>query len=306
MHTQNSPLFHQFYLEWIQLYKEGAVRPVTLAKYYLTHQHLKELAPTLTLNLLSRKEYQIILNQFAETHEKQTTLDFHRQLKSAIIDAFNEQLIKQDPTLKIVIKGKEPRPKKVKFLNQFDLQKLISELELTSSLSFDWLLLLIAKTGLRFSEALALTPSDFDFSYQTISITKTWDYKSNNSSFQETKNYSSNRKVSIDWKTNMQFAQLTEQLNPNDLLFVHGKIYNSTINNLLQRRCLKAKVPVISIHGLRHTHASLLLYAGVSIASVAQRLGHSNMTTTQQTYLHIIQELENQDTDKIMRYLSTL
>ena len=104
----------------------------------------------------------------------------------------------------------------------------------------------------------------------------------------------------------MQFAQLTEQLNPNDLLFVHGKIYNSTINNLLQRRCLKAKVPVISIHGLRHTHASLLLYAGVSIASVAQRLGHSNMTTTQQTYLHIIQELENQDTDKIMRYLSTL
>lgn len=44
---------------------------------------------------------------------------------------------------------------------------------------------------------------------------------------------------------------------------------------------VKADIPTISIHGLRHTHASLLLYAGVSIASVARRLGHASMTTTQ-------------------------
>ena len=52
--------------------------------------------------------------------------------------------------------------------------------------------------------------------------------------------------------------------------------------------------------------ASLLLYAGVSIASVARRLGHSSMSTTQETYLHIIRELENQDNDKIMRHLAML
>ena len=62
----------------------------------------------------------------------------------------------------------------------------------------------------------------------------------------------------------------------------------------------------ISIHGLRHTHASLLLFAGVSIASVARRLGHASMTTTQKTYLHIIQELENKDVDLVMRTLSGL
>ena len=65
-------------------------------------------------------------------------------------------------------------------------------------------------------------------------------------------------------------------------------------------------IPVISVHGLRHTHASVLLFAGVSIASVARRLGHSSMTTTQKTYLHIIQELENQDIDLVMRSLSGL
>ena len=84
------------------------------------------------------------------------------------------------------------------------------------------------------------------------------------------------------------------------------KVYNSTVNDILERHCKKAKIPVISVHGLRHTHASLLLFAGVSIGSVARRLGHASMTTTQKTYLHIIHELENQDVDLVMRSLSSL
>lgn len=66
------------------------------------------------------------------------------------------------------------------------------------------------------------------------------------------------------------------------------------------RYCKKAKIPVISIQ------ASLLLFAGVSITSVARRLGHSSMNTTQKTYLHIIQELENRDVDLVMHSLSSL
>ena len=89
-------------------------------------------------------------------------------------------------------------------------------------------------------------------------------------------------------------------------IFVKSKVYNSTINDILEKHCKNSKIPVISIHGLRHTHASLLLFAGVSIASVARRLGHASMTTTQKTYLHIIQELENKDIDLVMRSLSEL
>ena len=97
-----------------------------------------------------------------------------------------------------------------------------------------------------------------------------------------------------------------KQLPENEPIFINGKIYNSTVNSILARHCKNADIPVISIHGLRHTHASLLLFAGVSIASVARRLGHSNITTTQKTYLHIIQELESKDIDLIMRALSNL
>ncbi|MFA5748915.1 MAG: site-specific integrase, partial [Bacilli bacterium] len=137
------------------------------------------------------------------------------------------------------------------------------------------------------------------------SINKTWDYK-DNGGFQETKNESSKRKVQIDWRTVTQFSGLLRNLDLDKPIFVDGKIYNSTVNNALNRHCRKLKIPQISIHGLRHTHASLLLFSGVSIASVARRLGHASINTTQKTYLHIIYELENKDIDQIMRLLSGL
>ena len=122
-----------------------------------------------------------------------------------------------------------------------------------------------------------------------------------------TKNKSSVRKVQIDWQTVIQFSELVKRLPLDEPIFVTGEpVYNSTVNAVLARHCKRANIPVISVHGLRHTHASLLLFAGVSIASVARRLGHSSMTTTQKTYLHIIQELENQDVDLVMRSLSGL
>lgn len=301
---KNDVLFTDYFDEWVDLYKVGAVRNVTLAKYRITSKKLKELVPELLIRDLDRRNYQFLLNEYAKSHERQTTMDFHHQLKGAIMDALDERLFDSDPTRKVVIKGKTPSVKKVKYMNQFDLQKLLSELRLDQQVNFDWLILLIAKTGIRFSEALALTPQDFDFAYQTITISKTWNYKEIKGGFEDTKNQSSKRKIQIDWKTNMQFAQLIKELPNRQPIFIKGRVYNSTINNLLRRRCQDARVPIISIHGLRHTHASLLLFAGVSVASVARRLGHSNMTTTQHVYLHIIQELENQDNDKIMRYLS--
>ncbi|EIS5058515.1 site-specific integrase [Listeria monocytogenes] len=298
--------FHEYFKEWVDLYKVGAIRSITLQKYYVTEQKIQELVPELKIKDLDRYTYQQLLNNYALTHEKQTTMDFHHHLKGAILDAVDEGVLNQNPTRKIVIKGKNPRPKKAKFLNQFEVQVLLKELNLKEDINWDWFILLIIKTGLRFSEALALTPSDFDFSTQKISINKTWDYKMVTGSFQPTKNESSNRKIQIDWQLAMQFSQLIKMKDSDKPIFVKSRVFNSTINNRLKVLCQNANIPTITIHSLRHTHASLLLFAGVSIASVANRLGHSSMTTTQETYLHIIQELENKDNDKIIRHLSML
>lgn len=297
--------FCDYYKQWITVYKEGAVRKVTLKKYLLAYDWLVKLIPEVTMENLDRMAYQRLLNAYAESHERQTVMDFHHQLKGAILDAVDEGLLDRDPTRKAIVKGKIPCEKKTKFLNQFELHKLLGSLDLTPQLNWDWMILLIAKTGLRFSEALAVTPKDFDFAHQVLSVDKTWDYKEG-TGFLPTKNRSSIRKVAIDWQLIVQFSELVKGLPEGKPIFVHGKVYNSTVNGVLARHCMAAGVPIVSVHGLRHTHASLLLFAGVSIASVARRLGHSSMNTTQKTYLHIIQELENKDVDLVMRSLSGL
>ena len=303
--VEKEELFCEYYVSWIAVYKEGAIREVTLKKYLMTYQWLQKLAPTLKICELNRIVYQQILNEYALYHERQTTMDFHHQLKGAILDAVDEGLIERDPTRKAIIKGKIPKEKKIKYLNQFELHTLLSCLELQSEVSWEWFIVLVSKTGMRFSEALALTPKDFDFAHQMLSVSKTWNYKGEGG-FLPTKNKSSVRKIQIDWQTVIKFSELVKGLPEDEPIFVGHKVYNSTINNILGRYCKKAKVPIISIHGLRHTHASLLLFAGVSTASVARRLGHASMTTTQKTYLHIIQELENKDVDLVMRLLSGL
>lgn len=152
-------LLCNYYKEWISVYKENAVRQVTLNKYYLALNWIERLAPDMKLSELDRISYQRILNGYAKEHERQTTMDFHHLLKGAVLDAVDDGLVPRDPTRKAIVKGKPPRPKKNRYLNQFELHRLV------------------AKTGLRFSEALAITPSDFDFTRQTLSVNKTWDYK---------------------------------------------------------------------------------------------------------------------------------
>ena len=98
------------------MYKEGAVRKVTMDKYRMTHSWLKRLAPTLRLCDVSRVTYQQLLNEYASCHEKQTTMDFHHQLKGAIADAVDDGLISKDPTRKAIIKGK-PNIKQIVFLS---------------------------------------------------------------------------------------------------------------------------------------------------------------------------------------------
>lgn len=304
--ANSNVFFYEYYAQWIEVYKKGAIREATMAKYLMTQKWVEKLVPKLRVSELTRTAYQQLLNDYAKEHERQTTLDFHHQLKGAILDAVDEGLIERDPTRKAIIKGKTPKVKKIKYLNQFERHTLIANLDIKAEPNWDYFILLVAKTGMRFSEALAITPADFDFSRQTLSISKTWDYKGEGG-FLPTKNKSSVRKIQIDWQVVVKFSELTKNLPEDKPIFVgETKIYNSTVNDVLTRHCKKCGISEISIHGLRHTHASLLLFAGVSIASVARRLGHASMTTTQKTYLHIIQELENKDVDLVMRTLSGL
>ena len=305
--SEESPYFHEYFASRMQVYKLGAVRPITYQKYKITLRRIRELAPTLRVSEINKWKYQSLINAYAETHERQTVMDFHNHCRAALLDAIDDGLLKIDPARKAIIKGKEPAKKRPKFLSLFQLQAMLQGLELGHEPSWDWLILLAAKTGMRFAEILGLTPSDFDFAQNKVKISKTWGYKNFECGFAKTKNESSKRTISIDPRLAQQMQALVASLPEDKPIFVGTKrIFNSTANNRLVALCRRAGVPEISFHCLRHTHASLLIFAGVSIASIAKRLGHSNITTTQETYLHIIQELEDKDNDKVLTHLGEL
>ena len=97
-----------------------------LEEYGITEAEYDELVPELKVSQLTRTVYQQLLNDYAKEHERQTTLDFHHQLKGAILDVVDEGMIDRDPTRKAIIKGKTPGTKKIKYLNQFELHTLLA------------------------------------------------------------------------------------------------------------------------------------------------------------------------------------
>ncbi|WP_231687056.1 tyrosine-type recombinase/integrase [Bacillus sp. JCM 19034] len=72
-------------------------------------------------------------------------------------------------------------------------------------------------------------------------------------------------------------------------------ISNTNANKLLKKTLLELGITPISIHGLRHTHASVILYKKVSIHYVSERLGHGDIDTTLKQYTHVIKELREKD-----------
>lgn len=211
-YVMSQQTFATYFANWLELYKRGAVRDVTFQKYENTLAHIRTLAPKQKLNTLNRQTYQQLLNDYAASHERQTVMDFHHQMKASLLDALDEGLITTDPTRKVVIKGTVQRKHKTKFLHQHEMSSLLAQLNLSDTINTDYLVLLIAKTGLRISEALGLTPSDFDFKHHVIKISKTWDYKHPQGQFAPTKNKSSIRKIPLDWQTAMMFSQLIRDL----------------------------------------------------------------------------------------------
>ena len=115
---KKTDLFLNYYAQWIKIYKEGAIREITMEKYRMTQQWIARLIPDVKVCEMTRIVYQQLINDYAKFHERQTTMDFHHQVKGAILDALDDGLIERDPTRKVIIKGKEPRKKKKKFYSK--------------------------------------------------------------------------------------------------------------------------------------------------------------------------------------------
>lgn len=304
---------NEYFREWVELNKKNVISPVTYNKYKAYIRFFDQNASKYTIKNLKKNDIQKIINIYGEHYSEVSTKQFFFAFKECLLDAYEEGDIKKAPPRKVIFKCVDGiKRNKAKFLNLGELQQLIKSLDLNQKLGPDYLIFLLAKTGMRIAEALAITPADFNFQRQELTINKTLDYKINYNAFKPTKNKSSIRTIILDWQTVLEFSPLIKNLpedkpifNSSNLSSNQGRkterVHVSTFGKHLERKCLTANVPVISPHSLRHTHASMLLANGVSVGSIAKRLGHATTDVTQRVYLHLLKEIEAQDTNLMLR-----
>lgn len=305
-------LLTDYFLKEIETYKKGQVRQVTYDKYRSNGRFLIENFSDMVLSKMTADDYQQILNKYAETHEKSTTIDFHHQLAWALKRAYNaDGILKRDVTFDAKIpRGKPPGVKKPKFMEIEDMKKLIQELKHENTAEANFFLILL-KTGLRFAEALGITLNDVDFDKKTVTINKTLDYKKHREgtrSFVPTKNKYSVRTIIVDDAVLYMLWKNSKGADPDESIFykIKGFQYNSTLNNWLKRACQKAGVPEVTLHGLRHEHATYLVSQGISSMAVAERLGHADDSVTRAVYIHRLETEKARDDKEILQKIANL
>ncbi|CQR47389.1 Transposase from transposon Tn916 [Paraliobacillus sp. PM-2] len=152
---------------------------------------------------------------------------------------------------------------------------------------------LMFMTGIRIGEASALKWEDIDFNKGIIDINKTLIYENaHRYHFGKPKTGSSKRKIAIDQDTlNVlkEWKERQEKIAPTAFVLSYNSIPTNkhTVSHILKRHAKLAGVKRITPHGLRHSHASLLIHMKEDPLILKERLGHSEILITLSTYAHL-------------------
>lgn len=177
----------------------------------------------------------------------------------------------------------------------------------------------LAFTGMRKGEVLALQWQDIDFKKNTIAINRTLaKVKNGNLDTQPPKTNSSVRTIPIDAKTikYLRFWKITQEkhlllvqksvVDGDQLVFANrnNQLFQPSVPDHWNRSiCKKYHLRRIKIHGFRHTFCTLAIEAGDSIPDVSKKLGHADLKITQEVYLHITKKQGDIETNKVALYM---
>lgn len=178
---------------------------------------------------------------------------------------------------------------------------------------------LLAFSGMRKGEALALTWNDINFKTNEIRINKALSRGTNNRLYVKSTKTGIARTIKMDentmsilkdWKKKQKQDYLIlgyNTLNPKQLVFSNET--NTYLQPTKTRKWIiqvqkKYQLEKITTHGLRHTHCSLLFEAGASIKEVQDRLGHTDVQTTMNIYAHVSKKAKEEAIQKFEKYLN--
>ena len=198
----------------------------------------------------------------------------------------------------------KPKEKKeINFITKNQFDKYIKYFE--NDTTYYTLFNLLYYTGCRIGEATALKISDFDIEKENLSITKSIARKVLNKDYLVTtpKNVSSFRTIKLNKQLvailKAYLSSLEEYTKDSFLFGVEKPLSTSTIGRKHREAIKSENLQPFRIHDFRHSHASLLINLDANVLLVAQRLGHSNIEMTLNTYSHLFPENEQKFIDKL-------
>ncbi|MCZ0717870.1 tyrosine-type recombinase/integrase [Aerococcus kribbianus] len=299
--------FADYFEKWCKTYKIGTVSFSTEEKYRYDIKLVKDYFGKKKLTSITRHDYQNFLNMRGKNNGKDIVEKTHFRLKSCLKEALHDGLIKKDPSYNAVIKYDKKPSKKVKYWNKKDFTKLINYLK-TDITPNNIMLYISALTGLRIGEVYGLSWKDIKGN--KLSVNRGYDYN-RTFDFTNAKNESSIRTIVVTKEFNQIINQykLKYQKKFPDYLFLQFNRPSISYNGLrkhLINVCKELEIPFINIHGLRHTHCSILIYEGMDIHYISKRLGHKSIAETIKTYSHIIDEHEQLQDSKIIEALESI
>lgn len=305
---------------WIRQYKHTVKESTYQRVKFLFDKNISEKFSDKRISKYTVPYCQNTINEWKENYAT------YRALKSYVSKVFDfaikMNVLTDNPMTYVSFStGKNSlETKKEVYLEADELKKFLAYCENDSfPLTFPFFRLL-AFTGIRKGEALALTWNDVDFKDRQLTINKTAALDEKNKVVATSpKTPSSNRTISLDqrtvdilrqWRKDQRkylLAYGQNAMQPNQLVFAsknNNYIALTRFNNVLTRICDNHDFPRLKIHGFRHTHCSLLFEAGLSVKEVQDRLGHSDVQTTLNIYTHVTKKQKDVVAEKFSNYVN--
>lgn len=321
----NDDTFQAVYELWLEQYR-NTVKESTLNKtIQLFGKHILPEFGSMKLDRISVSFCQKKVNEWFGIHTKYTVIKNYAS--SVLKFAIRMDLMKSNPMDKITLPRRMAEVGKDESLKYFDkpeLQRFFEcskvEAERTNNLLWHTLFRLLAFSGMRKGEALALTWNDLDFMNEIVTINKTLTRGLENRLIIQTpKTASGKRSVALDpitltmlntWRKRQatDFLKLGfNTMSGEQLIFPNTKNEfmcptkpDKVLDKIIQRNNLKR----ITIHGFRHSHCSILFEAGASIKEVQDRLGHSDIKMTMNIYAHVTEKAKEKTAEKFAKYVN--
>ncbi|MBG7809547.1 site-specific integrase [Enterococcus faecium] len=271
---------------------------------YLGKKKLTDLSPALLQNFINA--------EFKKGYSKKTMTITHSVLKNALnMAVYPWGLIKQNPMLYVKIPKYEARPTTKKDLKIISLEDFDHMLEITPEGHPFYIPLNIGfYTGMRVGEVCGLTWDDVDFSNGTITVEKQMVKNDGAWVYGTPKTSSTNRTIFIGQTLLAILKKHKKQQLENRMKY--GKLYidsnavctkedgelvTPSVVKWNTRRISNALSLSFNFHSLRHTHATLLLENGAKMKEISERLGHSRISITMDTYSHVTDKMRNETVD---------